>query len=164
MVGLLDYCDSYPHRALGAGEVLIGEGATSDEMYVVVSGAFVVSLAGQTLAVVTEPGAVFGEMSALLDGPTGATVTVAEGTDGAEVVVVDHPLAFMIERPDALLFIARTLAGRLGASSAYLSDLQRQYGAQSGNLGLIDEVLAKLAFGTQQPAEPGSMRDPDPEY
>lgn len=172
MTNLVELCADFPRRRLEPGETLLTEGQAINEMYVVASGSFVVSRAGQTVAMVNEPGVVFGEVSTLLDTATGATVQAADTQDRApngdqlvnEVLVIDRPAEFMADNPAAVLAVAKILAARLNASTAYLSDLQRQYGATSGNLGMVDEVLAKLAFGHQDRAEPGSAREPDPEY
>ena len=130
-------------------------------LYVVGSGRFTVTRAGSVLATIDEPGAVVGEISALLDTTPTATVTA---TEPSTVKVVEDPLSILTSDNGALLEIARILAGRLSRMSGYLADVKAQYAGAGGHLGLLDEVLAELTYGEQPPAEPGSARDPDPLY
>ena len=139
----------------------MAEGEPVGLLYVVASGAYSVTRQGEVVATIVDPGAVIGEVSALLDTVAGATVTAT--TDG-ELLVVDEPMAFLTANPPALEAIARLLAARLNGLVAYLADLKTQYGGADGNLGLVDEVVAQLTFGEASPVEPGSERDPDPLY
>lgn len=162
MTSLLDACRDRPSRRVGPGEIIITEGTFDGPLLVVVSGDFIVSRDGQVVAAVREPGAVVGEMAVLLG--RSATATVVAGERGGEIIEIDEPATFLTANPDALLEVARTLANRLDAATSYLADLRRQYGSSSGNLGLIGEVLATLTLGRPIDVEPGSEREPDPEY
>lgn len=137
------------------------EGERSGVMYVVAEGSFEVTRQGSVVATITDPGAVLGEISVLLDTDHGATVTA---TSPAVVHVIDDPLAFMAADAEGALEIARILARRLNRLTGYLTDVKAQYAEAGGHLELIDSVLAELAFGEQAPVEPGSERDPDPYY
>lgn len=161
MAGLLATFDGFPDRQLTDGDVLIAEGEPVGALYVVERGRFAVTRGGSMLAAIDEPGAVIGEISALLDTTPTATVTA---TEPSIVKVVDDPLSFLASDAAALLEIARMLAGRLSRMSAYLTDVKAQYAGAGGHLELLDEVLAELTYGEQPPAEPGSARDPDPLY
>ncbi|MEL7158377.1 MAG: cyclic nucleotide-binding domain-containing protein [Actinomycetota bacterium] len=162
MTSLLDRCRDRPRRRVAAGSVVIAEGSTERRLLIVAAGTFVVSRNGQRVATVSEEGSVLGEMSVLLDRP--ATATVSAGEAGGELVEIDDPASFLTANPDALLDVARMLATRLDAATSYLADLGRQYGPSAGNLGLIGEVLTTLTMGPPRTAEPGSEREPDPEY
>ena len=80
MPDMLDWSAGLPEVTLPGGAVLIAEGEVHGLLYVLVDGAVEVSRAGSTLRVVDEPGAVFGEMSALLGGPATATVRAVRRT------------------------------------------------------------------------------------
>lgn len=73
-------CDQSEQLDVPQGNVIIEEGSTSDEMYVVVSGEFSITKAGSThdvqLAVLTS-GDVVGEIALLDDAPRTATVSAA---------------------------------------------------------------------------------------
>ena len=60
--------------------------------------------------------------------------------------------------------LRQLLAGRLQTMVTYLVDVKQQYADASGHLGLVDDVLGQLTFGTAADVEPGSDRDPDPYY
>ena len=70
MTDLLGSPTTNPEVVVRDGEVLIEEGTTPDRMFVLVSGQVVIEHDGVPFARVDTPGAVFGEMSAVL-GPTG---------------------------------------------------------------------------------------------
>jgi len=62
-----------------AGHVLMRQGASGGEMFVIVSGSVVVDRDGHELATLG-PGSVVGEMALLSEGPRTATVTATEPT------------------------------------------------------------------------------------
>ena len=135
-------------------------GDRTGALYVLAAGSLEVTSQGARVAIVEEPGAVLGEISALLDVGHGATVTARSD---AVVHVVDDPQAFLND-PDNAFEVARTLAARLNRLVGYLGDVKAQYAAAGGHLELLDEILGELTFGSQAPVEPGSERDPDPLY
>jgi CRP-like cAMP-binding protein len=140
---------------VAAGTVLLSEGTHSGRIYVLDDGTLEVSRGETQVALISEPGSIFGEMSLLLDVAHTATVrtltpaTVYEFIDGAE---------FLRSDPDTVLVVARLLAQRLHSATTYLVDLKRQYAGHGTHLAMVGEVLASLVH--QQPAEflPGSER------
>jgi CRP/FNR family cyclic AMP-dependent transcriptional regulator len=77
---------------------------------------------GVQIARVTEPGAVFGELSVLLDQPHTADVRALEASqfhvaDAASILRID---------PIALLYVATVLAQRLDSANRGLLELKRQ--------------------------------------
>lgn len=158
---MLDACAGMPVRDLDVGDVLIAEGGRSGSMFVLRSGSFAVTRAGGALASISDAGAVLGEVSFLIGGDHGATVTA---TSPSSVYEVSDPGSFVADDVDRLYEIARVLARRLHRLTGYLSDVRSQYGQAGGHLGLLDEVLSELTFGEQPTVEPGSERDPDPLY
>ena len=144
-----------------AGEVLIAEGTRPDRMLVLVSGSVVIEHDGVAFASIDTPGAVFGEMSAVLDRPATATV---RAVDDLQVRVVDDPLAFLTERPGAALAVLRTTASRLDGLTHYLVDVKRQFADAGGHLGLVDQILDQLVHHQGPPARTGSARDPEGDH
>ena len=154
------YPDEHATRiAVASGTVLLAEGTKSGRIYVLVEGTLEVARGDTPIAVIKEPGSIFGEMSILLDSSHTATVRAAspaivrEYAEGAE---------FLRSDPDTALVVARLLAQRLQAATTYLVDLKRQYAGHGTHLAMVGEVLASLI--NQQPGEflPGSERQGDP--
>ncbi|WP_119389343.1 Crp/Fnr family transcriptional regulator [Taklimakanibacter lacteus] len=141
--------------AVAAGTVLLAEGTTSGRIYVLDDGTLEVARGETQVALISEKGAIFGEMSLLLETPHTATVraltpaVVHEFTDGAD---------FLKSDPATTLLVARLLARRLHSATTYLVDLKRQYAGHGTHLAMVSEVLASLVH--QQPPEflPGSER------
>ena len=66
-----------PLASYGAGETVFAEGTKTGRLLILKSGAVAIVKGGTEIATVAEPGAVFGELSALLDQPHSADVRSA---------------------------------------------------------------------------------------
>lgn len=160
MTDLLAHAANLPEVTLDAGEVLIEEGTTTGSIWVLLDGNVEVVKDGVVVSSTDRPGAVYGEVAALLAGPHTATVRAAtpcrfrHAADGR---------AFLLDDPQVLLAVAEGLAQRLGIVTAYLADLRRQYDGAPG-LAMVSDVLGRLTEHRDTPARPGSARDPDPDY
>lgn len=150
-----------PERRVAAGTALLREGVRTDELYVLQSGSFEVVRDGVRVVVIDEPGAFLGEISALLGSSPTASVVALE--DGA-VRVIDHGAQAVRDDPELTYAIARLLARRLHAVTAYLVDIKRQYGDTETHLGLMDQVLARLMTMQAGGTPPGSERRDVPDY
>ena len=104
------------------------------------------------------PGTIIGETGALLAQPRHATVTT---TAPSVVREIGHPTAFFESHPALALEVARQLAGRLDRLTAYVADVQRQFGHQDDHLGMFGELLQRIAQRPVIDIEPGSDRSPD---
>ena len=112
------------------------------------------------VATITEPGAVFGEMSVLLGLPHTATVT---GLSSNSVIYeFEDAASFLIQRPEVALLLARTLAQRLNVANTYLADLKRQYAGHGTHLAMVGEVLQSMINLPPIEVSPGSDRQSDP--
>lgn len=159
MGSILDMCRGAPLLKLAAGSVLLSEGETSGHLYVLKSGSIEV-LRGETqVAVVEEPGAVFGEMSVLLNRPHTAT---ARALTPIEVHAFDDAGSFLRSNPEIAFHVGRLLAGRLNAATTYLADLKRQFEHQSNHLGMVGEVLDVLIHQQDEDFSLGPEREADP--
>src|SRR6266545_497487 len=85
-------------------------------------GAVTVVKEGVEIARVTEPGAVFGELSVLLDQPHAAEVRALEAS---QFYVADAATLLRVD-PVALLYVATVLARRLDGANQALVELKRQ--------------------------------------
>jgi len=159
MASILDYCADASPSEIAAGTILLREGETSGRLYVLVDGAVEV-LRGETIvAVIAEPGSVFGEMSVLLGQPHTATVRTRTQ---AGLYIFDDAQNFLRSHPEIAFYLGRLLAKRLNAATTYLVDLKRQFEGQSNHFGMVGEVLETLIHQQHDEFTPGSDRDSDP--
>ena len=158
---LLTFTADLPTESVRAGDVLITEGSPAGRMLVLVTGSVVIEHDGVPFARIDTPGAVFGEMSAVLDRAATATVRAVEDV---VVHVVDDPLGFLSERPGAALAVLRTTASRLDGMTHYLVDVKKQFADSAGHLGLVDQILDVLVHHQGPAARTGSARDPEGDH
>jgi len=156
---MLDMCGDAPLQELAAGTILLPEGSRSGHLYVLKSGSVEI-LRGETqVAVIDEPGAVFGEMSVLLNRPHTATV---RAVTPITVHVFDDAESFLRSNPEIAFQVGRLLACRLNAATTYLADLKQQFEGHSNHLGLVGEVLDVLIHQQDEDFSLGPEREADP--
>jgi CRP/FNR family transcriptional regulator, cyclic AMP receptor protein len=127
-----------PVESFAAGETVFAEGTTTGRLLVLKSGAVSIMKGDIEFARVSEPGAVFGELSALLDAPHSADVVALEPS---EFHVADA--ATLLKDPVALLYVTIVLARRIDAANQGL--LQLKIMLEAGEPpGLIDATLDKI--------------------
>jgi CRP-like cAMP-binding protein len=111
------------------------------------------------VAVLSEPGAVTGEMSLLLDRPH--TATVRAGVNST-LFKIEDAAAFLKAQPAVALLIAQLLAQRLNVATTYLADLMKQYAGHGTHLEMVGEVLQSMINLPPQEVAPGSDLESDP--
>ena len=160
MRDLLALCHGkLPERRYAAGEMVVEEGHRIGKIFVLAEGMVEIIKHGVGFNTISEPGAVFGEMSVLLDSAHTATVKTLEPST---FYVVENPLDFLRSTPEVALTVAELLARRLHAMTTYLVDLKQQFEDHDNHFGMIDEVLDVLSHAQHEGHAPGSDRDPDP--
>src|SRR5436305_14255721 len=82
---ILDYCTGGVQRDVSAGAFVVHEGHTTGHLYVLIEGRLEVIKGDTVVAAITEPGAVLGEMSVLLDHPHTAAVRAASQAESYEI-------------------------------------------------------------------------------
>jgi CRP/FNR family cyclic AMP-dependent transcriptional regulator len=159
MRSILEQCAGLPREEFPEGSVLLTEGETSGRLYVLADGCVEVLRGGTQVAVVDEPGAVFGEMSVLLNRPHTATVKT---TSPVGVFVFEDGEGFLKSKPEIAFLLGRLLAERLNAATSYLADLKRQFEHQGNHLGMVGEVLETLIHQQREEfsLQPESEADP----
>ena len=157
MSAILDLVKNHPVREFLTGEIILEQAEHTGLLYILLAGEVEVLRDGVRVAKAAEPGAVFGEMSALLGGHHTATVRALKTSSFA---LVENPRAFLEASPAASLHVAELLARRLEALNRYLIDVKEQYEGHD-HLGMVDEVLEALmhrqprrARGRLQPLPP----------
>jgi CRP-like cAMP-binding protein len=157
VTNLADLCLDLPIAALEPGDVLLSEGDRSGRLYVLVEGSVEVLKGDFQINLVSDEGAVFGEMSVLQDQPHMATV---RALTPCRVRVSDRGEDFLRSHPDIAYLLAQTLAQRLHGVTTYLVDLKRQFESEESHLGVVDTILESLVHEQRSSFTPGSDRDP----
>ncbi len=111
-----------PASTYRPGEIVLAAGTTTDRLLVLREGVVEVIRDGTQIAKISEPGAVFGELSALLSKPHTADVRALEQS---EFSVADASTLLAIDSV-ATLYIAMTLARRLDAANAAIVEVKHQ--------------------------------------
>src|ERR1700730_4080965 len=102
MRDVLEYCIGGHRSSVPEGTLVIREGETTGHLFVLIEGYLEVVKGETVVASVTEPGAVFGEMSVLLRRPHSATVRAAadsvvyEFSDAASFLQAQPAVALLI--------------------------------------------------------------------
>ncbi len=124
-----------PLESFDAGEVVFAEGTKTGRLLILKSGTVGIYKGDIEFAQVAEPGAVFGELSALLDEPHSADVRTLETS---QFHVADA--ASLLRDPAALLYVTMVLARRINAANQGL--LQLKILLEAGEpRSLIDKTL-----------------------
>jgi CRP/FNR family cyclic AMP-dependent transcriptional regulator len=138
-----------PLETFEAGETVFAEGTKTGRLLILKCGAVCVTKSGSEIARVAEPGAVFGELSALLDQPHGADVRTLE----ASAFHVADAATLLGQDPAALLYVTMILARRLDGANQALLELKSQIeaGASPGLIGQtvdrIEGLLSSIGTG-----------------
>ena len=156
---ILEYCIGGIRQNVSAGTLVVHEGGRTGHLYVLIEGKLEVIKGDIVVAAITEPGAVLGEMSVLLDQPHTATVRAA--SDSA-IYEINDAAAFLRRQPNVALMIARMLAQRLNAANTYLADIKRQYAGQGNHLAMVGDLLQSMINLAPTQVSPGSDRQSDP--
>jgi CRP/FNR family cyclic AMP-dependent transcriptional regulator len=159
MRAVLDYCTGGTERKVSAGTLVIHEGGKTGHLFVLIEGRLEVVKGDSVVAVLTEPGAVLGEMSVLLDQPHTATV---RAVSDSVIYEFNDAASFLRDQPAVALLIAQLLAQRLNVATTYLADLMHQYAGHGTHLAMVGEVLQSMINLPPTQVSPGSDRQSDP--
>ena len=159
MPDLLHLSAHLPVVEMDPGHVLVHEGEASSAIWILLSGELEVLKGTTVVTGIDQPGAVIGEMAALLGTVATATVTVRTTS---RLRCAAHGESFLSD-PAVMSRVAVGLAERLNRITTYLADLKEQYGDVPGT-AMVPEVLNQLMDRRTRTFVSGSVRDPDPEY
>ncbi len=131
-----------PLRTYQAGEVVLATRSKTGQLLILRNGMVAIVKEGVEIAKVTEPGAVFGELSALLDQPHTADVRALKTSQ----FHVADAAALLVQDPIALLYVATVLARRLDGANQALIELksQLQAGQPRNVIGITVEKMEGL--------------------
>jgi CRP/FNR family transcriptional regulator, cyclic AMP receptor protein len=125
-----------PLTTYQAGETVLAEGSRTDRLLILRKGSIAIFKEGIEIARVSEPGAVFGEISALLDCTHTADVRALTTSQ----FHVAHPAA--LQDPAALFYVAAILARRLDGANQALVELKSEI--QDKPRSVIDKTIEKM--------------------
>ena len=130
--------EELPVVTYGAGETILSDGSKTGRLLILKTGAVVVLKDSVEIARVEQPGAVLGELGALLDQPHAATVNALEDS---QCYFADGSL--LRNNPIVLLHVATILSRRLIAANQGLVELKKQLEAGQSP-SLVRRALAKM--------------------
>jgi CRP/FNR family transcriptional regulator, cyclic AMP receptor protein len=122
-----------------AGETVITEGSRTGRLLILGKGAVAIVKEDTEIAKVAEPGAVFGELSVLLDQPHTADVRALETS---QFHVADAASLFT-QDPIAVLYVATVMARRLDGANQALIQLKSQLLAGQPN-SVVTKTVSKI--------------------
>ena len=146
--GVLAYCDGFPLDRFKPGDVLIPEGPGLYRMYVLAVGEVEVLRGDTQVADIAIPGAIFGEIAALLGGPHTATVRAVTDVTAFRI---ENARSTLMDHKELSFHVSTVLARRLTDATIYLADLKRQFADRADHFGMVDQVLDTLVQ-RQRPA------------
>lgn len=134
------------------GESVIEEGSTTGQLFILKEGVVEVVREGLQIATVAEPGAVFGELSVLLNKPHTANVRALERSE----FHVAKGSSLLGENVAALLYVSATLARRLDAANDAMVEIKTELAADK-QPGILTKALDKL----EKLLSPSGSTNPD---
>jgi CRP-like cAMP-binding protein len=158
MTSILDLCAAVPIRTFEPGAVLLAEGKKSGLLYVLVEGQVEILKRDFQINTVSDPGAIFGEISVLLDIPHMATV---RAITACRVHVIDHAEEFLRSQNGLALDLSKLLAQRLVGITSYLAEVKNQYEEQKDHLDMVNLIVETLAHEQRRLRRPLLNDDDD---
>jgi CRP-like cAMP-binding protein len=155
---LFSALSDHPIRQFAPGDLILTQGDNTGHIYFLIEGSVEVVKDGVVVAKANEPGAIFGDLSALMSVPHTASV---RATSPARFHLVTDPADFLAQNPSVSIHLCRLLARRLDAMNKYLVDVKQQF-AGHDHLGMLDTMLDTLIHRqpkARQKAPPSSLRD-----
>jgi CRP-like cAMP-binding protein len=138
---LADFCVTLPEQRFAPGEHLLREDHASSVLYVLEQGAVEVSKGGVQINAISDPGAIFGEVSTLLGRNPTATV---KAVTSCRFRVIENPREFLSRHPGFCLYIAILLARRLDIATNFLLDLRAETNPEDHRREVVDTILNNI--------------------
>jgi CRP-like cAMP-binding protein len=159
MEPFLDMFRGQPVLSAAEGETILEQGTCRGQLFILIEGKVEVTKNGEVVAWSSQPGDIFGDISALLDQPHSTTVRAVRAS---RFYVFSEPRAFLEQNPAVCLHLCEQLARRLVSVTSYLAEIKHQF-AGHDHIGMIDDVLDKLMHRTPRarvPARPSAVDEP----
>jgi CRP-like cAMP-binding protein len=147
--------DSLPVSTFEPGESVLAAGSTTGQLFILRRGVVEVVRDGLQIATVSEPGAVFGELSVILDKPHTADVRAVERSE----FHVAKASSLLTKDVAALLYVSAILARRLDTANEVIVEIKRDM--ETGKRpGAVKKALDKL----EKLLSPSGANTPDFSY
>ncbi|MEM9393192.1 MAG: cyclic nucleotide-binding domain-containing protein [Pseudomonadota bacterium] len=161
MSSILTSCAALPEVRFEPGSALISEGKPVSRLLILVSGRVSIRKGDSEVAIISNEGAVFGEMSALLGIPASASVVAI---DDVRALCSENGKALIEENHELAVHTARILAQRLYHATSYLADFKTQFSDRADHFGIMDQILDELMMQqtSSAPADPSPDTNDDP--
>jgi CRP-like cAMP-binding protein len=143
---------SLPIAVYVPGETVIDAGSTTGQLFILRTGAVEIVRDGLQIATVSEPGAVFGELSVILDKPHTADVRALERSE----FHVAEASSLLTENVAALLYVTATLAQRLDNADEVIVDLKQHL-----DPGKRPSALTRALDKLEKLLNPGGTKNQD---
>lgn len=121
------------------GETVIVDGSRTGRLLILRKGTVAIMKGDTEIAKVAEPGAVFGELSVLLDQPHTADVVALETSQ----LHTANAAGLLTQNPMAVLYVAMVLAHQLDAANHALIELKNQLHAGESH-NLVANTVSKI--------------------
>ena len=138
------------------GEMVLAAGSATGRLLVLRQGAVEILRDGIQIARVSDSGAIFGELAALLNKPHTADVRALEKSEFS----VADATTLLTESPATLLYVAALLARRLDAANTALLEVKRQLQASKSHSEIamsvanLEELLSGNLAYSSYPYDP----------
>jgi CRP/FNR family transcriptional regulator, cyclic AMP receptor protein len=130
---------SLPLVTYRPGETVIADGSRTGRLLILRKGTVAIVKEDTEIAKVAEPGAVFGELSVLLDQPHTADVRALENSQ----FHVADATTLLAQNPVAVLYVATVLAHRLDGANRALIQLKSQIQSGEPN-SVVARTVSKM--------------------
>jgi CRP/FNR family cyclic AMP-dependent transcriptional regulator len=136
-----DRLTTFPIVTFAEGDLVLRQGAVTERLLFLSEGAVDIVRDRVTLARVTEPGAVLGDMAVILGRPHSADVWAAQPS---RCHVIEDAARLLRAEPELALYIMTVLASRLDAVNGHLIEARARLGDAGPQRGFWAETLEDL--------------------
>jgi CRP/FNR family cyclic AMP-dependent transcriptional regulator len=145
MIAIEEDLKEFPLVTLAAGELLLTQGGKTDCIYFMVQGSVKIMKDDYEVAIVSDEGAVFGELSILLEKEHSASV---ECLEDSKFYCIENPGEYLEDHPKVIWHIAQILGLRIFNLNQYLVD-QKTNDKGEDHLQMVEDVLGVLLNQTK---------------
>lgn len=124
MKHILEQVSSFPEVQFEKGATILRQGEKKNQLLVMTAGSVEIIKNGTQICIVKDKGAVFGELSALLNNYHNATVRALEPCKFRRI---EEANKFFANDPEATLYIAALLARRLSLLDSYFAEVKKEF-------------------------------------
>lgn len=145
---ILDFCKNQEEIVIPDNGILIEEGKTTGALFILIEGEIEVFTNGKSVAVLTEPGMIIGEISLLKDSPHTATCKAVGET---KVHFIINGREFLLSNPDIFWLISRDIANKLEVTTkclaTFASDMKKYSQFElNRQLELANEIIGSTSM------------------